>query len=218
MNRNKTDAAKIYFVLYIIILAEVLLVMIDRDAAEDTMKSYYLDDVGRYELSFVDDIDTVTWINNTKFTSQHELVTKGFLSDEEKTGIKMRVKIQDIDAIKQDPKTLKIDTVTIMLQEGEEKIIGGMRFKLKKVMANSSLNNKILSANYILRGKPTTGANNQFLCTACFTLKERKLPDNLAESVNEIVRKALISKKIISNVKSKEYSFRLNIVGGSIVD
>jgi hypothetical protein len=215
------SAPKIYFVLYIILVAELLMVITDRDAAEDGFIKYYQSDSTRFELSFIDDIDTITWVNRVEkgYIPKHELITKGFLSEIERENIDLQLSISPS----------KDTNVKQKLKLNEQVELSGILFTLKKVLPKSnernnsqseadSLLNKKTSTNFVLEGRPL-GKNIDpvFNCYASFSIKGgRKLDPNLPENVKTILDNYL--KNILQNNNSKSYAFKIIFKGGSIVE
>lgn len=196
-----TSSPKIYFLLYIFLIAELLLVIQDRDIAEDNLVKFFKGDSTKYILSFVDDIKEIKLPSNINSSSQLELITKGFVNESEKVNVDLSVVINK-------------DTTNV-LKPNREVFIDGIKFKLKQISSSNP--------NYLLICNPVKDIfNKTIICESKFKLansslktvngvKYRKYIYDLPENIKRYVMAS--SQKFLNQIESEKYVITINFLG-----
>ncbi len=162
-------AAKVYFVLYIVLLCELFMVIQDRDNSQDAWSNQFKEHIKEYELDFagLEDSSSITAFEKGQINKDFYLA--GMVSDNEKENVKFKFYIFESGS---DKNNKVIDSLVV-------------DSKQKSLTSNNSsfTINKIAPALYQLTGNITT---NSLTCGVLFQTK-RELPPYLPEDVKVIL-------------------------------
>lgn len=165
-------AVKIYFVLYIVLLCELFLVILDRDEAQDAWIKQFLNNSSAYELSFIGISDIPTSENGDFHTN---LNLTGLASKFERDSVHLNIELFDFKTRN------KVAGTTIENGKDSVKFYRG---------TDIFLVSKISGGIYEIRGTLKDTLN----CRAYFGTR-RKLPEYVPKDVVNILRTKILSIK-----------------------
>ncbi|MFA5804942.1 MAG: hypothetical protein WC879_09875 [Melioribacteraceae bacterium] len=180
------SSAKIYFVLYIVLLSELFIVILDRDDAQDAWIKQFLNNASFYQLSFagIDNHPDYVSYEDGKFSTY--LYLSGMVSPREKKNVELRIKVFKINKIYLD--TLLLNSI---ISKDTIKLNNSNIFLMN--VSNKDSNNTI----YELSGE----INQSLYFEATYTTI-RELPYYIPHDVKEILQatitKGNVNKSLIS--------------------
>lgn len=180
-------SAKVYFVLYIVLLCELFMVIQDRDNAQDAWSKQFKDHINEYRLDFAGLKDTSFVTASEKGNFKIVLFLNGMVTDQEKKDAQLSVSLWD-------GKTEKscIDSFTIGSNDFKETIDSTTRKASNKakdtvyLYVSKRAGIEIKKTNglvYELSGKVS---GESLVCKAFFKTK-RQLPSYLPDDVKQVL-------------------------------